>query len=492
MRRPFGCDQDLLQRSMAESLNHESSEPLRKGVLTTRDGITGGSPDDAAHAWFCRGETARAFWVLQQGRACFGTRNRAGELRPEFSLQDVAAALPEHAVYVSVLAGRQGGAALAIKAGCTQVHSLSLPQFTIDAIRVLIGRGSKRQANDTSLNGGYRRFHRRLGRQRRLQAEAWLDWDRTLESVLAALGAMGWNRLHRWLIDTLGTPRGSEVVLSLPTPLASLPVAAVLESNSGRYFIDDFAVRRVPDAAWLIRCARSATQAEQEAPALLAVLDPGGDLSCDPQWPTRYWRAGQAHCEVLAGERATPSRVLECLPACTHYVHFGHGRRQRRRSILELAGGTGADGGRPELDDAQVRAMKFTHNRLSILAACESGLVNDERGNELKGMAGSFLSAGSACVIGCLWPVESGATRRLVEEILRRYFGTTPGGRRLSPAQALRQAQIELRDSTMPAGCEEEVGSVLHLRPGCVRVSAAGAACARQLYYWAAFSCLGA
>lgn len=451
----------------------------------------GVATDDAALSLLSEGKFLPALHALKHDRSSFGTRSASHRPDAAFTLEQVAAALPVNAVFVSVLAGTHGGAALALKAGSTQVYSLSLPQFTMDAIRALVTGRAVVSGRQISLADGYRRFSRRLGRRRLLQSEAWRDWDRTLEAVLAGLGAIGWNRLHRWLSDVLQLPVGSEVVLSLPPALASLPVAAVHEPRSGRYFLDDFAVRRVPDASWLIHCERKAREAEREAPALLAVLDPGGDLACDPEWPHKCWHLGRAPCDVLAGDCATPSQVAVRLPDCTHYVHFGHGSRQRRHAVLELAQEAGVAGGQAGLRDGQVRSMKLAHNRLSILAACESGLLCGKRESELNGMAGSFLLAGSACVIGCLWPVESSTTRRLVERTLNRHLGSGPGHAGLSPAQALRQAQIELRDSKAAAPLPgKERHAVLHLRSG-GQAPVVGNVCERHLYYWAAFSCLG-
>lgn len=476
---------------MDESLKSRVVTPSCRRALRRCGSAAEGSGDDQAQAFLGRGDLLGALQTLHRQRADFGTRSALRTATREFNLEDVAAALPLGAVFVSVMAGSTGGAALAMESGSTRVHCLTLPQLTADAVDALVAGVPGSSSRAVSLAEGYRRFSRRLGHRRLLLGDAWREWDRTLQGVLAGLGAIGWNRLHRWLRDSLRVPTGAEVVLSLPSALASLPVAAVHEPRSGRHFIDDFAARRIPDAGWLIRCEQKARALEREAPALLAVLDPAGDLDCDPDWPHKAWEIGRQRCEVLAGAGATPDCVTERLPDCTHYVHFGHGSRLRRHAVLELAAGPGTPPGKGELDDRRVRALKLTRNRLSILAACESGLRCGPKCSELNGMAGSFLLAGAACVIGCLWQVESTTTRRVVERTMSRHLGRGPGDKGLSPAQALRMAQLELRDSKVVAGSRIEGGAVLHLRPGNGGGHPAGTVCENHPYYWAGFSCMG-
>jgi CHAT domain-containing protein len=163
--------------------------------------------------------------------------------------------------------------------------------------------------------------------------------------------------------------------------------------------------------------------------------------------------------------------------------------------VLELAPEL-ASGDRPaELNDREIRGLRLSCNRLSILAACESGLAPGAyRSVFADGLAASFLHAGSACVIGTLWPVEAGSTKRVVEQILKTQSPLHRGTARLSPAQALRLAQIELRDSGLEPGSAKEAaraGSLLHLRIGGGTASVVAVDRLSKLFFWAAFTCLG-
>lgn len=447
--------------------------------------------DDEAHARFLEGNHAAAFRCLHQGRCSRMPGAVLPTFSPDFALETMASAIPHDAIFLSLLAGSQGGGALALLPGTGRLTALSLPGLTSHSIDALISGSAAAPIQQHSLGNGYRRLERRLGGRRILKGDEWREWDRTLRAVLTQLARTAWQGIHRWLRDTLQLPTGTEVILSVPPALSALPFAAVLEPETGRHFVDDFAVSQIPHAGWLIHCQQRARSAESQPPAMLAVLDPGGDLALDPAWALRFWQWEPNRCEVLAGGSATVSRVLARLPSCTHYLHFGHGSRRRRRSVLELAAETGNPSGMASLDDAQVRGISLIGHRLSILAACESGLPADKHPTGLNGMAGSFLLAGAACAIGCLWPVESSATRHLVEGVLLAHLGGESSARRLRPAQALRVAQLRLREHQPSLARVGQRSSLLHLRPGGSLPVCSGRPGNRELFCWAAFTCLG-
>ena len=79
---------------------------------------------------------------------------------------------------------------------------------------------------------------------------------------------------------------------------------------------------------------------------------------------------------------------------------------------------------------------------LVVLSACQTALGEDIRGEGLAGLASGFFYAGSSRVLASLWKVDDEATARLMELF---YRGVRQ--ERLSPARALRRAQIELKAS---------------------------------------------
>ena len=114
--------------------------------------------------------------------------------------------------------------------------------------------------------------------------------------------------------------------------------------------------------------------------------------------------------------------------------------------------------------------------RLAILSACETGMIGIENADEAISLPTGLLQAGVAAVIASLWAVQDDSTMLLLTKFydLWRKDG-------LEPSQALRQAQIWLRDST-----EREVAPLLGQRtrnPDKRPFS--------HPYYWSAFSYTG-
>jgi CHAT domain-containing protein len=75
-----------------------------------------------------------------------------------------------------------------------------------------------------------------------------------------------------------------------------------------------------------------------------------------------------------------------------------------------------------------------------VLSACKTGLGKEMNGEGLIGLTRGFMYAGASRVVASLWSVDDAATAELMG---RFYKGMLREG--LSPAAALRQAQIEMR-----------------------------------------------
>lgn len=77
---------------------------------------------------------------------------------------------------------------------------------------------------------------------------------------------------------------------------------------------------------------------------------------------------------------------------------------------------------------------------LVVASACRTGLGGEARGEGMTSFTSGFLLAGSRRVVVSLWPIEDGTTALLMERFYEALLE-----RRLAPADALRQAQLEIR-----------------------------------------------
>ena len=77
---------------------------------------------------------------------------------------------------------------------------------------------------------------------------------------------------------------------------------------------------------------------------------------------------------------------------------------------------------------------------LIVLSGCRTGLGKEIRGEGLIGLTRAFMHAGSARVLVSLWDVNDEAT----SELMRRFYNGLLGPEKLSPAAALRAAQISM------------------------------------------------
>jgi len=83
--------------------------------------------------------------------------------------------------------------------------------------------------------------------------------------------------------------------------------------------------------------------------------------------------------------------------------------------------------------------LKFPAD-LVVLSACRTGLGQEIRGEGLVGLTRGFMYAGAARVLVSLWNVDDAATA----ELMRRFYQKMLGPEKLSPASALRTAQLSL------------------------------------------------
>jgi CHAT domain-containing protein len=194
----------------------------------------------------------------------------------------------------------------------------------------------------------------------------------------------------------------------------------------------------------------------------------------------------QSSHRILQHNQATREAVLDALPHATilHCSCHGNAKPQEPlKSGLAMAG----DGEAAVLTVRDFLDLKLTDGdrgglRLAILSACETGLPGLDNIDEVISLPVGLMQAGVAGVIASLWSVSDLSTMLLLTKFydLWRKHG-------LEPDQALRKAQIWLRDST--AG-EIAATGLLFIPPGTSPDVVQSCPYAHP-YRWAAFSYTG-
>lgn len=245
--------------------------------------------------------------------------------------------------------------------------------------------------------------------------------------------------------DRLG--RGKSLVFIPDKILQAVPFAALWDSASGRYLIEDHKIIVAPSATlYLYAKMRLESRKSAKEVRALVVGDPAFDREEFPQLE-RLTAAGKEAAAIarslpgatlLTGTHADRARFLALAPSAT-LIHFaGHAivdRTSPLRSRLLFASG-GAGGGPSALYAREIYGLSLSQTRLAVLAACETAGHPEAASEGIVSLARAFLAAGTPAVIASLWKVEDAATA----ELFRAFYQRIGDG--ADPAEALREAQI--------------------------------------------------
>jgi len=146
------------------------------------------------------------------------------------------------------------------------------------------------------------------------------------------------------------------------------------------------------------------------------------------------------------------------------YLHFAtHGFLDNERPelsgvALSLLDRDGRD------KDGFLRLVEIYNLRLAAelvtLSACETGLGKQVNGEGIVGLTHGFLHAGASRVLVSLWKVDDRASARLMRRVYEGIFRE-----KLSPAAALRKAQLSLRQDPATSDPFFWAAFVLHGEP---------------------------
>jgi hypothetical protein len=257
------------------------------------------------------------------------------------------------------------------------------------------------------------------------------------------------DQVCRWLWDILMGPvtdylltQGLDECVLIPSGLLGiLPLHAAwtpaANTKTGRlYALDRVAIAYSPSARPLL-----ATAAARNLPftSVLVVEDP----TCDLVHAHEESAAVLSHFsdrDLLGGLSATRQGVLSKVSR-SNVVHFAcHASAVASdplASALIMAGNE-------PLTVEDIAQLTLPNTRLVVLSACETGLIGRELLDESIGFPSTFLGLGVPAVVSTIWEIDDESTA-----ILMRSFYDNLLARSLPPHQALREAQIALRDHTL-------------------------------------------
>jgi CHAT domain-containing protein len=267
-------------------------------------------------------------------------------------------------------------------------------------------------------------------------------WFQTIENVTQAL----WETVMAPIIQALQNLNASKAVLIPSGLLSFLPLHAAWTSDDSRptgrrYALDDIQFTYSPNALSLNTTRQIATVTP--ATSLLAIDNPTEDLPNSQPEVENAIATFPKH-QVLRHEQATREAVLAAIPNHSA-LHFScHGFADFRTPL---------NGGLLLANHGNLTLKDFFNTqlngiRLAILSACETGLPGAELPDEALSLPTGLLQAGVAGVAASLWAVDDLSTMMLLSRFYDLWRPQGPGIEPLDPPEALRQAQIWVRDTT--------------------------------------------
>jgi tetratricopeptide (TPR) repeat protein len=244
--------------------------------------------------------------------------------------------------------------------------------------------------------------------------------------------------LHDWLITPLQPYLNTTNIAIVPHGILHyLPFAALTDGN--RYFSDNYALSTLPSASilrFLPEKRKSKTNSllalgDADVPGLSPLNFARKEVQNIAQLFNSQPLLGKTATETSVWSKATQSGILHLA------VHGEYNTNNALFSAIRLAGDAENDG-RLEVNEVYGLDLTSTTN-LVVLSACQTNIGKLSQGDEVVGLNRAFLYAGTPTVIASLWNVDDAATGLLME----RFYTHWQAG--MSKAEALRQAQIEVR-----------------------------------------------
>lgn len=283
------------------------------------------------------------------------------------------------------------------------------------------------------------------------------------QALLVALHRETWSdeQLSR-AYDTLIRPelergaRGNQpsmaVRLSVDGALAGVPWAALRDRDAGRFFVEAYRIE-------LVEQYDAPAPVELSGRTALTIVDAVSVAGADALPYARrevvmlqsLW---QDRASVVAGEGQMTllNRAVSGKPVLHFVGHARFNQMRPERSYLQLGGLNPTKWFAVEIARARLRGWPTV-----VLAACETVVAGESGGSGFDSLAGAFLDAGAASVIGATAPIDDRTTQQFVR------FLHVALARGAGAAEALQSAQLAAMQSDDPALRSPRTWAVFHL-----------------------------
>ena len=268
------------------------------------------------------------------------------------------------------------------------------------------------------------------------------DWEGFLEKVSKDLG-----EFLVLQIEPLISCEDHQQLYFLPQDtLGRLPLATA-KTSDGSHLLDKFSISVAPSIHTIeVSKKRLSSLSTPKSILIIADLDhqqEGKDLeyaSFEVEMIASLFPTDSV--TILTGKEATVSSTLDLLSTADACHFISHGVFVE--NSLDSSGITLPSGELLSIEQLLTNGKRGTPNFVS-LAVCESASYSSaELPSELFGLPTAFLQSGAASVVGTLWEVTDGPS-----SLLMFLFYENLVVRKFRASQALRRAQLSLRDMTI-------------------------------------------
>ncbi len=269
--------------------------------------------------------------------------------------------------------------------------------------------------------------------------------------------------LYTYLIKPIEShlERSKEICIVPDKILHHLPFASLISDNLAGYLLENFVLTYAPSSSIFIKCSEIAVdKATGNTESIFGVGNPRFDNRDFPNLPDLPTAASEVRLisklykrrRVLTETAATESRVrtgMEWADVIHFATHTVINPQAPARSSLALAPESNSSTKAQEFDGrlqaGEIYELQFPRTRLVVLSACQTGVERTYRGEGSVSVARPFIAKKVPLVVASYWAISSNFAEKLMVSF--HQYRTGSKGRRLSTAEALKQAQMDMLHS---------------------------------------------